>query len=400
MEIKTVKKHLDIENSMTEETSTEVSSSKESDSGVLVQILEAKQGNIGLLTLNAEKTLNSLTLDMVRVLSETLTAWEKDQSISVIVLMGQGDKAFCAGGDVQALYQSAIHPKDGVCVDAETFFLNEYQLNYQIHCYDKPIICFGNGYVMGGGLGLLAGASHRVVTETTQIAMPEITIGLFPDVGATHFLNQIPFNIGYFLALTGARVNGNDAIFCKLANYSIERKNINTCIDELQKSTWKEDSEGNHQIVDEVLSLRTPQDSNIFPVSNITENLEVLERVCQQNSLCDTLSAIYQIDEDSKWLKHAKFTLAAGSPLSSLLIYEQLRRHRYADLQTIFKSELTLATNIIRYPEFSEGVRALLIDKDKQPKWQFEHYSHVPNSLIDKFFTQPWDVNPLDNYLN
>jgi len=385
---------------MTEKNNSKENGAKESDPSILIQILEAKQGNIGVLTLNAEKTLNSLTIDMVKLLAKTLTDWADDPSISVVVLMGAGEKAFCAGGDVQALYQSAINPKGGVCADAEAFFFNEYQLNYQIHCYEKPIICFGTGFVMGGGLGLLAGASHRVVTETTKIAMPEITIGLFPDVGATHFLNQIPFNIGYFLALTGARINGNDAIFCKLADYSIEQKNINTFLSQLQKASWEQDVESNHQLVDELLKFQTPIDNILLPTSNIQDNLKVLEAVCQQNSLCDTLNAIYEIDDDNKWLKHAKFTLAAGSPLSSLLIYEQLRRHRYADLQTIFKSELSLATNIIRHPEFSEGVRALLIDKDKQPKWQFEHYSHVPNSLIEHFFTQPWDTNPLDTHLN
>ena len=162
------------------------------NSTVIAEELSSDTGSIGLLTLNLEKTLNSLTLEMVHSLTANLKKWANDDAIKAVILRGAGDRAFCAGGDVLALYQSAINPVDGICVDAEAFFFHEYQLDYLIHTYDKPIICFGNGIVMGGGLGLMAGASHRVVTETTRIAMPEVTIGIFPDVGATHFLNQLP----------------------------------------------------------------------------------------------------------------------------------------------------------------------------------------------------------------
>jgi len=365
---------------------------------VIVEELDAEQGKIGLLKLNSEETLNSLTFNMVQILSTKLTEWASNDDIAVVILMASGDKAFCAGGDIQALYESVTNQVDGECVDAEHFFFHEYQLNYQIHCYDKPIICIGNGFVMGGGLGLMAGASHRVVTETTRLAMPEVTIGLFPDVGSTVFLNQVPHNLGYFLALTGIAINAVDTIFCRLADYAIEWKNCRTLIEKLQSESWGQDDEKNHLVVDQQLRKLTP-DSSVLRPSDILPNLTVLEETCRHNSLCQIIDAIDSFDTDNPWLSKAKNTLQAGSPLATLMIYEQLKRNRYADLQTAFSTELVLATNMARYPEFAEGIRALLIDKDKSPKWAFEHFSHVPCSLVEQLFSAPWSQNPLTGKL-
>jgi enoyl-CoA hydratase/carnithine racemase len=372
---------------------------KADNSLVLIGELQCESGRIGTLTLNAEKTLNSLTLDMVRTLSSTLAEWEADDELSAVILSGAGPKAFCAGGDIQALYHSATHPENGVCIDAETFFLEEYQLNYQIHCYDKPIICIGDGYVMGGGLGLMAGASHRVVTEKTRMAMPEVSIGLFPDVGSTVFLNQVPYNLGYFLALTGTSLNGADALFCRLADFAIESSQIQSLFDQLQGLSLSNNDEENHQLI-------TAQMNNLkaapktLPLSPVKQNLVILEEACRHDSLSMLTQAISAFDDENSWLARAKNLLADGSALSTLMIYEQLKRHRYADLQSAFMSELVLITNMVRYPDFAEGVRALLIDKDKQPKWVFEHVSQVPCTLLESFFTPPWEVNPLEAVLN
>jgi len=363
---------------------------------VLIEILAAEQGGLGLITLNSEKTLNSLTIDMVKSISVTLSDWEQNDDISVIVLSGKGKKAFCAGGDIQALYASATQPEDGQCKQAEAFFLEEYQLNYKIHSYSKPIICIGNGYVMGGGLGLMAGASHRVVTESTKLAMPEVSIGLFPDVCGTYFLNHIPYNIGLFFALTGMAMNAKDAIFAKLANYAMASDSASSLIDNLSTQSWNEDAEKNHLLVDELLK-KLAIDEQLLPASNIQANQSILEQACQHSSLGEIVQGILDFDEDNAWLTKAKQALIAGSPFSLLMIYEQLRRHRYADLQSIFNSELILATNMVRYPEFSEGVRALIIDKDKEPKWAFDHFSQIPCSLIEAMFSAPWTENPLTN---
>ena len=165
---------------------------------ILFDELPAGTGKLGRVTLNVAATLNSLTLDMVDLLQAQMDAWRVDDEIAAIFVEGTGDKAFCAGGDVQALHRSAVATPGGPCDYAESFFEREYRLNYTLHTYNKPIICWGHGIVMGGGLGVMAGCSHRVVTQKTRIAMPEVTIALFPDVGGTWFLNHMPGKAGYF----------------------------------------------------------------------------------------------------------------------------------------------------------------------------------------------------------
>jgi enoyl-CoA hydratase/carnithine racemase len=368
--------------------------SPDKNAAVLVEELNTKTGNLGLLTLNSEKTLNSLTLEMVHILTANLKKWAEDDAIKAVILRGSGDKAFCAGGDVLALYQSATKPVDGICVEAEEFFFHEYQLDYLIHTYDKPIIFLANGIVMGGGLGLLAGASHRVVTETSKIAMPEITIGLFPDVGSTIFLNQLPYNLGYFFALTGAQMNANDALFCHLADYAIQWKEYGNLLEALKKLEWQEETEQNHQLVSQLLKEKSCEAVSL-PEGNIIYNLLILEETCRHNSLSRIIEAIENFDDENPWLNKAKMNLINGSPFSALVIYEQLKRHLYADLQSAFISEYTLMCNMVAYPDFIEGVRALLIDKDKKPKWQYQDSSHIPSSVIESLFTPRWEDHPL-----
>lgn len=383
--------------SVSNKANTKTKSAQELPS-VLVEIIPAASGTIGVITLNAEKTLNSLSLEMVRVLHSTLEEWANNDELLVVVLKGQGERAFCAGGDIQALYHSATHPKEGVCVDAETFFYEEYQLNYLIHTYDKPIVCIGHGFVMGGGLGLMAGASHRIVTETTRLAMPEVTIGLFPDVGSTQFLNQVPYNLGYFLALTGIPINAADTLFCQLADFAVAQANIDNLIKAIQGLKFCASHEDNHEQLNTLIKTFAPEKS-LLAASELRQNLQVLESTVQHNALCRIVDSINAFDDDNRFLSKARKTMQAGSPLSLVLIYEQLKRHRYLDLQSVFKSELTLATNMVRHPEFAEGVRALLIDKDKAPKWSYKHYTHIPCSVIESMFAQPWDCNPIESKL-
>lgn len=366
---------------------------------ILVEVLAAKQHKLALLTLNVEKTLNSLNLDMVRTIATQLRQWENDDEIALVVLQGAGDKAFCAGGDVQQLYQSAIDQPGGPCEYAEAFFLEEYQLNYQIHRYPKPILCLGSGIVMGGGLGLMAGASHRVASETTRIAMPEISIGLFPDVGGTWFLNRMPGGLGVFFALTGASLNAHDALYSNLVDVVLPSGVHQQLLLELQEQVWAVDQDSNSALLDDILAVHAIPTAKLetdIP-SEVKSHLGFLEAACQQTSLGEVVSYLYRQSLDSKWMDKAIDTLKHGSPLSSLLIFEQLKRYRYASLEQVFQSELVLATNCIRYPEFAEGVRALLIDKDRSPKWAQTHFSQVPASLLENFFTAPWPTNPLNN---
>lgn len=191
---------------------------------VLFQTLDTVSGmKIGIATLNSPKTLNGLSLEMCQLLAARLHEWEGDASVAAVMLHGAGEKAFCAGGDLHGMYKSML---DNTTGDAwqnpytREFFDVEYRLDHQIHTYRKPLLCWGNGIVMGGGVGLMMGASHRVVTETTRFAMPEISIGLFPDVAGTWMLSRLPDGIGLFMALTGAQLGASDCQLLGLSDLS------------------------------------------------------------------------------------------------------------------------------------------------------------------------------------
>lgn len=213
---------------------------------VLFEELATQNGRrIGVATLASEKTLNALSLDMVHLLAPQLRQWAEDPEIAMVLLQAQGEKAFCAGGDLQKIYTSmrehhASPARDDIRGNryAAEFFEHEYRLDYEIHTYPKPILCWGHGIVMGGGIGLMAGCSHRVVTERSRLAMPEITIGLYPDVGGSWFLSRTPGKLGAFLALTGALMNAEDAKFTGLADYRVAHANKQKVIDALLLQNW------------------------------------------------------------------------------------------------------------------------------------------------------------------
>src|SRR5210317_2516528 len=213
---------------------------------VVFEEIPAGSGKVGRVTLSVAATLNSLTLEMVNLLQVRLDQWRTDESIAAIFIEGAGDKAFCAGGDVQALYRSATATPGGPCEYAEDFFTREYRMNYTLHTYGKPIICWGHGIVMGGGRGVMAGCSHRVVTEKTRIAMPEVTIALFPDVGGSWFLNHMPGKCGQFLALTGASINAADAIYTGIAGRFIASEHKAAVIEQLLLQSWSAYARANH----------------------------------------------------------------------------------------------------------------------------------------------------------
>ncbi len=362
-----------------------------SESVVLFEELPANNGSkIGKVVLNIPKTLNSLTLEMVELLLERLAQWEEDESIACLIVSGSGGKAFCAGGDVQALHASAIKTPGGPCVEAETFFEREYRMDYAFHNYSKPVIVWGDGIVMGGGLGIFAGGSHRVVTETSRFAMPEVTIALFPDVGGSYFLNRTPGQSGRFLALTGASFNASDAIYLGIADSFVAREYYDPVEAALVDVAPSSDDD-----VDAVLEPFIAKSKLEQRVGQIDARQEQIDTLCKFSNTLDVVEAVRGLETEDKWLSKAKSGLLDGSPLAALWIDEQLKRSKDASLADVFRSELLLATNVVRYPEFAEGVRALLIDKDREPKWQFSSVEAVERDLVESFFNSPWDSNPL-----
>jgi enoyl-CoA hydratase/carnithine racemase len=350
---------------------------------------------IAIATLNEEKTLNALSIEMVDLLYQQLLAWQDDNSVACVLLQGAGEKAFCAGGDVQKLYESAVATPGGPCEYAEAFFEREYRLDYLIHQYQKPIICWGHGIVMGGGLGLLAGCSHRVVTETTRMAMPEITIALYPDVGGSWFLNRAPGNTGLYLALTAGSMNATDCLFMEYADVFIEHERKAAVMRCLVKKDWGEDRAENTALVTEALNVYASKSELGKPAPNIEAHFDIIQQLTNHDNLADIVSAISNYESKDNWLNKGAAALKHGSPLSACNIYQALQQTKGMSLAEVFQFELMLSTNVVRHPEFAEGVRALLIDKDKQPRWLFDSVTEVPAELLKQMITPPWPANPL-----
>jgi enoyl-CoA hydratase/carnithine racemase len=366
-----------------------------SEAPILFEELPAASGKIGRVTLSVAATLNSLTLEMVDLLQAKLDAWRSDDNIAAIFIEGAGEKAFCAGGDVQALHQSAVATPGGPCDYAENFFAREYRMNYTLHTYRKPLICWGHGIVMGGGLGVMAGCAHRVVTEKTRIAMPEVTIALFPDVGGTWFLNHMPGKAGQFLAMTGASINAADAIYTGIADRFISSERKPEVIEQLLRQDWCADAETNHALVRHVLRPFSDQSVGQCPGGQVEPHLGSINTLCDGDDVHEVIDNIVSLQTQDSWLSRASDSLAHGSPLAALWINRQLQDTRHASLKEVFQAELQLVTNIVRHPEFAEGVRALLIDKDRKPSWQYTASRDVPAQVLESFFTAPWDNNPL-----
>ncbi len=362
---------------------------------VLFQELPAGARKLGRVTLNVAATLNSLNLEMVDLLQAQLDLWRDDDSIAAVFIDGAGEKAFCAGGDVQALYRSAVATPGGPCDYAEDFFAREYRMNYSLHTYAKPIVCWGHGIVMGGGLGVMAGCSHRVVTEKTRIAMPEVTIALFPDVGGTWFLNHMPGRAGQFLALTGASINATDSIYTGIADRFIDSERKSEVLEALLQQHWEGVASRNHALVRHVLRSFAGECSAKMPDGQVEPHLAAISQLCDGDDIHEIIDNIVSLQTDDPWLARASESLAQGSPLAALWTSRQLREQRLSSLRECFQAEILLVTNIVRHPEFAEGVRALLIDKDRNPAWQYGGSRDVPADVLDAFFFAPWDDNPL-----
>lgn len=366
------------------------------DSVVFETLAAANGKSIGVATLNVEKKLNSLNQDMVALLTEQFTLWQTDDSIACVWLQGAGEKAFCAGGDVKCLRDriDEVGPQEALPY-VQAFFENEYRLDYMIHCFAKPIICWGHGIVMGGGIGLMSGASHRVVTETSRMAMPEITIGLYPDVGGTWFLNHAPGRTGLFLGLTGANFNAADALFVGMADRFVPSAQKQAVLDTLLQQCWSDSAVDNGALVSSV--LREYEDLSLLPAGNVREHYDLIQSVTDGDTTAQVVDNILAIESDEKWLQKAVSTLKAGCPTTAHLVFEQLRRGKKLSLPGVFQMELVMSLQCALHPDFPEGVRALLVDKDGAPKWQHDSVAAVSPQWVEEHFQLPWanGENPL-----
>lgn len=353
-------------------------------------------GRVGIATLNAPKSLNALSLEMARQLDAKLQAWAVDRSIVAVWLEGSGEKAFCAGGDVVALYRSMTEEGENRgagrdTVYAETYFTTEYRLDYRIHTYPKPVLVWGDGIVMGGGLGLMAGASRRLVTETTLIAMPEITIGLYPDIGASWFLNRMPPGVGVYLGITGGQLNARDALDLGLADHFVPREQRDALLEALGEADYGARSRrdlqaGVQRVLDRFETRAHAPAAQVWPL---------LDHIQALSAQVDAPTAVHRILKDTRddgWLAANRKRLEAGSPLSAHLVWSMLERHRHTSLADAFRDELNLSVQCCRHGDIAEGVRALLIDKDRNPRWQHASVDDVGPADLQVLLEPLWSV--------
>ncbi|MHA7589126.1 enoyl-CoA hydratase/isomerase family protein [Vibrio harveyi] len=344
---------------------------------------------IGIATLDNTASLNALTYDMLAELNDQLIEWQDDPDLVCVILNGAGEKAFCAGGDVRTMYH-VMHEKskEETAEFCSNYFSLEYECDYLIHTYQKPIIGWGEGIVMGGGMGLFMGTSHRVVTPKSRLAMPEINIGLYPDVGGTWFLSQIDPEVGLFLGLTGAMVNSSDAVTIGLAEWLLLEEQYPALLEELKQVDWS--SADAKSLVSALLQLMEDQVIDSKPTTQICPYLDQIKEACKGYDLNQIAQNIQAMEGETQWLENAQKSFVAGSPITAHICFRQVKEYHRLSLADCFRLELTLSVRSALLGEFEEGVRSRLVDKDGNPKWMFNSVSEVDESVIDTLFTSLW----------
>ena len=358
---------------------------------LLAELPAGNNNKIGLVTLNAPAVLNALNQSMIDQLFHQLNLWRDRREIVAVFMASSSSKAFCAGGDVRAVREAAVA---GNVAAVEQFFTSEYQLDYLIHRYPKPLICWGNGIVMGGGIGLMAGATFRVVTDTSMLAMPEVAIGLYPDVAGSWLLHRLPVGLGLFMGLTGCRLNAADAIYTGLANRFIDHAFYDNVIESLQQADWQ--GANHHEVVYGVLATYQEKSAGWLPYSKVREHRDLIAGLMDQPSLSATMSALDGLPDGDEWLMAARKGARSGSPLSAAISYRQLHQARHLSLKEALHSELVLSVNTVMHGDFCEGVRALLVDKDHKPQWRYKNVDQVDEQSLEELFRSPWTENPLN----
>lgn len=355
---------------------------------ILFEEYPARQGTIGVITLNAPLTLNALSEVMIGTMLSKLATWAEDERICVVLLQGQGERGFCAGGNIRDLYQSMTADSDPQ--RPVSFFSQEYQLDYALHSFPKPVIGFAHGVVMGGGLGLLCGCRYRLLTPDVTLAMPELAIGLFPDVGASWFLNRLPEGLGLFIGLTGARLNVSDALRVGLADLAVAAAARDDLLARLQDTYWSGEVAADDNRLYRLLNqLEAPSNSDL-PASQLANHERAITRLCQGDDLFGVVQAMQQADVDSPWWRACMAQLNDACPTSARLFYEQLKRGRQLSLKEVFRMELTLAARCIERPDLTEGIRARLIDRTTPPRWCYPTIEAVPDEEVEAHFSPPW----------
>ncbi|MEM5341493.1 enoyl-CoA hydratase/isomerase family protein [Paraburkholderia azotifigens] len=345
---------------------------------------------VAIVTLNRPAALNALSHDMVRELAVLIEQCRDDSGIVAVVLRGAGTKGFCAGGDVRALHGMRQRNESGW----QQFFIDEYRLDYALHTFPKPVVALLDGIAMGGGMGLGQAARLRIVTERTKIAMPETRIGFLPDVGATRFLSVMPAEIELYVGLTGVTLTGADALLFRLADLCVPSEWLDTFEERLLRIDTADVAAG-----DLLRALRTVFEPpcNIVPHAGLGAFTQLMMRHFDRRSGIERIVATLRQDlereharEVRQWLQATCDALTSHSPTMLYVTRDALLRGRQMTLAECFRMELGIVTRAIEEGDFSEGVRAHLVDKDRKPRWAPATLSEVRPERVRHFLSSPW----------
>lgn len=347
-----------------------------------MDILQTKRNHVAFITLNRPATLNALTFDMIVELHAMMRRCAADPDVRAVLIRGAGEKAFCAGGDIRALYQSF---RDSGSLHQE-FFVAEYALDHFLYSFPKPYIAFLDGITMGGGMGIAQSSRLRIVGERTRMAMPEVAIGLVPDVGASYFLSRLPGSLGPYLALTGVQMRAPDALYAGLADVLLARAEADRLEAELAGLAWSEDWRAD---IDRTVR-------GLAAAHALESPLALLRPAIDRHFAQERLPAILASLNDERrkelvdWARQTAALMNARSPTMMAVTLRELQRGRSMSLADCFRMELGLVRHCFAQGDVIEGVRAMIIDKDNSPRWRPNRVDEVTDASIEEFFRDPW----------
>lgn len=337
-------------------------------------VIFEQRGQLGIITLDRPAALNALTHDMVREISAHLSYWETLPVVKAVVIQSKGEKSFCAGGDIRQIFDLGKH-RDVSQLD---FFRDEYQMNAQIHHYPKPYVALMNGVTMGGGVGISLHGSHPVASERFLFAMPETGIGFFPDIGASFLLSRTPGRIGEYLALSGTRLDQNDALYCGLIKHIVPHSHFPALFDRLCMTDLSDNPAAavEHCIAEFEEKMRPPA---------LAQHVDIINHCFAQDSMEEIIEALRHSGHD--WALNVSVQLSTKSPLSLKVTLLQIRRARRLDVNACLQMDDTLVRHFMSGHDFYEGVRALIIDKDKSPRWSPPDLHAAHDEIVFSYFS-------------
>jgi enoyl-CoA hydratase len=336
-------------------------------------IVFTREGQIGLIRLNRPQALNALDLKMIQAMQQQLLIWEKDPTVHAVVIQGEGEKAFCAGGDIRWLYQAGLD-KDPQQMQ---FFSHEYRLNHAIYRFSKPYIALMNGITMGGGVGISLHGSYPIATERFVFAMPETGIGFFPDIGASYLLARCPGSTGVYLGLTGNQLSAQDAQTLGLVKEIISSDNIQSFLHELVRMDLS--THPHAQIQACLNEFALPRNH-----ADIINQQGAMDDCFSYATMEEIFSALKL--KGNEWAMATLNNLQSKSPLSLKVTLAQIQMAKIQTMAECLAMDYCLVSKFMRGHDFYEGVRALLVDKDKSPQWRPSDLNHVTDALVAEYF--------------